>query len=197
MPGGKSACTLCLPFAVGSAMCKDIFGADVEILKLGSTSIEESTLDLNFDTSSDIYQGTPVLIRPSRDIVNPVFESVKIALEAPSTSTSTYTNFVGTFSPTTIDASPNNLFLGPENTLYFPENSDQPIKGLRGWFVLHDAPESIIQRARIVQTSQVVTAIELTKEPDNNLKAQKVLRDGQLIIIRDGVRYSIQGQRIQ
>ncbi len=194
---GGSFNTLCLPFAVSSTMCKDIFGADVEILTLKETSIDNTTLDLVFNNASDIWQGTPVLIMPSRDIVNPVFENVTIQAEAPATSTSRYTNFVGTFNPTSIEASPNNLFLGPNNTLYFPENNAQPIKGLRGWFVLHDAPASIIQRARIVQNSQVVTAIELTKESDNNLKAQKVLHDGQLIIIRNGVRYSIQGQRIQ
>ena len=155
----------------------------------------DATLDVEFETSSGIYQGTPVLIKPKKDVVNPFFEGVEILADAPATSTSTYTNFVGTFSPTSIEASPNNIFLGPNNTLYFPENTAQPIRGMRGWFVLHDAPAGIIQRARIVTQSEEVTAIDLVGAENND--AQKVFVNGQLIIIKDGVQYNVMGVKLQ
>lgn len=187
--------TLCLPFKVHYSKAPEIFGTGVEIYTLKSTTLVDATLDVEFETSSGIYQGTPVLIKPVKDVVNPFFEGVEILADAPATSISTYTNFVGTFIPTSIEASPNNIFLGPNNTLYFPENTAQPIRGMRGWFVLHDAPAGIIQRARIVTQSEEVTAIDLVGAENND--AQKVFVNGQLIIIKDGVQYNVMGVKLQ
>ena len=66
---------------------------------------------------------------------------------------------------------------------------------MRGWFVLHDAPAGIIQRARIVTQSEEVTAIDLVGAENNN--AQKVFVNGQLIIIKDGVQYNTLGIRVK
>ena len=192
--------TLCLPFAVSSDQCKDIFGSDVQIRTLESSTIEEGNfvLNLNFHQASDIYQGTPILIQTSRDIVNPVFTGVAFKAAAPATSTTARANFVGNFAKGTIPPGENNLFMGANNTLYF-SNAGMEILGMRAYFAIHDAPAGVIQRARIVEAEApaVTTDIVIVKSQESGVKSQKLIKDGQLIIIRDGVRYDVMGTKIQ
>jgi len=189
--------TICLPFEVTSAQCKDIFGSDVQLRTLESATLEEEgqVLSLGFTNTSSMYQGTPHLIKTSRDIVNPVFTGVKFTRKTPAATTKTNANFVGTFIKGEIPASEDNLFLGANNTLFFP-TVDMPILGMRAYFVIHDIPSGAAKRARIVEDGQVATEIDLvSQEPIAN--SQKLIINGQLIIIRDGVRYNVMGVKLQ
>ncbi len=190
--------TFCLPFAVSSSQCKEIFGADVQIRTLESATIEEGdyVLNLNFHQATDIYQGTPVLIRTSQDIVDPVFIGVQFAVATPSASTGTNANFVGNFVAGTILASENNLFMGANNILYFP-TVDTEILGMRAYFIVHDVHAHMIKRARIVENEQTATGIEETITNDHSPMTNKIIRDGQLIIVRDGVHYNALGIKLQ
>jgi len=188
--------TFCLPFAVSSSQCKDIFGSDVELRTLDEATVEDAVLTLDFKTASDIYQGTPVLIKPSRDIVNPVFEGVVFISATPATSTATNANFVGTFVKSELTADPNILFLGANNTLYFP-TATIDILGMRAYFMVHDAPANAIKRARIVESGQVATEIELVNTSQPAAKNRKMLLNGQLVIIWDGVQYNAMGARLK
>ena len=189
--------TICLPFEVTSAQAKDIFGADVQLRTLESAIIEEGdfVLNLNFTSTSGMYPGTPHLIKTSRDIVNPVFTGVKFTRATPAATTKTNADFVGTFIKDEIPADPNNLFMGANNTLYFP-TVNMPILGMRAYFVIHNVPAGAVKRARIIENEQVATEIELVMEqPETN--SQKRIENGQLIIIRDGVRYNAMGVKLQ
>ena len=193
--------TICLPFGINSTKLKNAFGDDVELKVFAGADFDEATsaLDLNFNdaTSSGIYQGTPYLIKPSHDIKNPVFESVEISVTEAGSSTGDFANFHGTLVATDIPAGEDNLFLGPNNLLYFSPDAATPVKGFRAWFIIHDIPNPahMIRHARIVQHEQVLTAIDLVNGDNTNV--QKVIRNGQLIIIRDGVQFTVQGQKIQ
>lgn len=189
--------TICLPFEVTPTQAKDIFGADVQLRTLKSATLEEEgqVLNLSFTKTSGMHPGTPHLIKTSRDIINPVFVGVQFTVNAPATSTGTNANFKGNFIAGTISASENNLFLGANNTLFFP-TVDMPILGMRAYFIVHDASSNAILRARIVEGGQVATEIDLvSQEPIAN--SQKLLLNGQLIIIRDGIRYNVMGNKIQ
>lgn len=190
--------TFCLPFAVDHDQCKDIFGSDVQIRTLDEATVEtgDFVLNLNFKNASDIYPGTPVLIQTSRDIVNPVFTGVKFTIAAPSATTKTNANFVGTFVKTELEANENLLFLGANNKLYFPTASID-MYGMRAYFLIQDAHAGAIKRARIVENEQIATDIELVNSPDPTAKSQKLMENGQLIIIRDGVRYNVMGARVK
>ena len=189
--------TICLPFEVTSAQAKDIFGADVQLRTLESATLEEEgqVLNLSFTKTSGMYPGTPHLIKTSRDIVNPVFVGVQFAVNAPATSTGTNANFKGNFIAGTIPVSENNLFLGANNKLFFP-TVEMPILGMRAYFIIHDTSSNAILRARIVEGGQVATEIDLvSQEPKVN--SQKLIINGQLVIIRDGVRYNVMGVKLQ
>ena len=103
---------------------------------------------------------------------------------------------MGNFIAGTITASEDHLFLGANNTLYFP-TEEIDILGMRAYFVVHDVPAYMIKRARIVENEQVITEIELVKSQEPEANNQKLLIDGQLIIVRDGVRYNVMGTKIQ
>ena len=188
--------TFCAPFAISSSLCKAVFGSDVEIYTLKEATVEGDILNVELKSETSIYQGTPVLIKPSSDIVDPSFNGVSIVSATPAATTKTNANFVGTFIKTELEANPDILFLGPNNTLYFPEQTT-PIKGMRAWFVVHDVPggSHMIRHARIVQNEQVVTAIELVNQKP--IDTIKVVENGQIIIVRDGIRYNTLGARVK
>lgn len=194
--------TICLPFGIGSTKLKAAFGDDVQVMEMTAATIDGSVLDLSFEdvTSSGIYQGTPYLIKTSKDVANPVFEAVTITVTEGDITTGNRANFIGNVISGTITASPDNLFLGANDKLYFP-TGDTPIKGMRAYFHVHDAPAGVITRARIVQSGNVVTEVELIdgelRFSDNAPEAtRKIIENGQVIIIRDGIRYNAIGIRL-
>ena len=191
--------TICLPFDVETAQLKEIFGKDVVLKKMASATLEEDdqVLNLNFDEATSIHRGTPYLIKTSRNIVNPTFQNVEIKEEAGQTTTGTDADFVGNFIAGTILADPNNIFIGANNKLFFP-TVDMPILGMRAYFHVHDGVSlGAIQRARIVEGGLVATEIELIEDQEPIANSQKLIINGQLIIIRDGVRYNVMGAKIQ
>ena len=189
--------TICLPFDVDNAQLKNVFGSDVVLKQMASATVEEGdfVLNLNFENASSIYRGTPYLIKTSHNVVNPIFAGVEIKEKVGQATAGTNADFVGNFVAGTIDADPNNLFLGANNTLYFP-TVDMEILGMRAYFVIHDAPSGAVKRARIIEREQIITDVELVAEQPS-AKSQKILRDGQLIIIRDGNMYNVMGAKLQ
>lgn len=190
--------TFCLPFRVPDNMCKDLFGSDVEIYTLKEAIVDDNILNLELNKSSDVWQGTPVFIKPSRNIVNPVFSDVVFKRLVPSATTKTNANFTGSFVATTLGPDPDILFLAQDNMLYYPQEKI-PILGMRGWLVLHDSPAPISpRRANFILPDKMPTAIEIVNGDILPLdKTMKVIENDQLIIIRDGIRYNVMGIRVK
>lgn len=187
--------TFCLPFAVSDNMMRDLFGSDVKIYTLGSAVAEGTVLNVTLDEASDIWQGTPVFIKTSHDVINPVFEGVVFKRATPSATTRTNADLVGTFVQTTLTQGSNILYLGPDNMLYYPDQ-DTPIKGMRCWFAIHDTPTPVpaIRRMNIVERGDVITDINYVETGKDVLKT---IENGQIVIIRDGVRYNVMGVKLQ
>ena len=189
--------TISLPFAVTSEKVVAAFGAGVELMYMTSATLDGTVLDLEFAPTTSIWQGTPYLIKPAANVVNPQFTGVEFTVSDATTAATGGTNadFIGTFVKTTILADVNNLYLQSGNVLKFSEN-DVTIKGTRAYFHV-DVPSGILPvvRPRIVMNGQVLTDIELINgEPAVN---GKFIENGQLFIIRDGVRYNALGVRVK
>lgn len=192
--------TVVFPFnGVSDAELTTIFGAGYELLEMTSAILEGNTLNLNFSTvdlSQHTY-GRPYLIKPTQDVVNPMFSSTTIyASTSHLVNSSTNADFIGSFIAGQVPAGEDNLFLGPNNLLYFWEEPT-PIKGTRAYFHIKGVPHpsQSIKHAKIITNDQVVTSIDFTKGENN--KVMKAIENGQLIIIRNGERFTVQGQRIQ
>lgn len=187
--------TICLPFKVSSNKCKEIFGNDVELYTLGSATLSGDILNLQFNTASDIWNGTPILIKTSSDITNPVFENVTIESETADHTNGGFVTFQGTFVQQVFHAGDQVLLLLANNQLAYPQQ-DRTLKGFRAYFQINGGANSApIRRANIITPNKVPTEINLVELENNGII--KTIENGQLIIIRDGVRYNAMGVMIE
>lgn len=187
--------TICLPFPVGSTKCKAIFGNDVELYTLGSATISGDILNLQFDEADDIYQGTPVLIKTSSDIINPLFEGVTVLTKSADRTNGGAVTFRGTFVSKAFHNGDQVLLLVANNMLSYPL-SDRTLKGFRAYFEVNNPQASApIRGARIIAGQNVVTSIDLVEAQTEGVT--KVIENGQLIIIRDGVRLNALGVQVK
>ena len=187
--------TICLPFKVSSNKCKEIFGNDVELYTLGSATLSGDILNLQFNTASDIWNGTPILIKTSSDITNPVFENVTIESETADHTNGGFVTFQGTFVQQVFHAGDQVLLLLANNQLAYPQQ-DRTLKGFRAYFEVNTPnAQQVIKRARIVTPNNTPTEINLVGV--ENSEMLKTIENGQLIIIRDGVRYNVMGVKLQ
>lgn len=72
--------TMVLPFSVSQKQMQDVFGKDVKILHYDN--VEGTNLNLFEHFYQMVVGGTPVLVKPSKDVVNPLFENVTLTSKA-------------------------------------------------------------------------------------------------------------------
>lgn len=190
--------TLCLPFDLSDAQLTEVFGAGYTLAEMVGAEDRGSLLHLNFDYIHSFEAGKAYLLRPGTSVTTaPTFNGVTIKNVNPATlkSTNTYMEFQGTFESILLN-SDNQRFVGPENYLYSPAANGTTMKAFRCYFTIpNNAPNNVIsKRAKIVFGPQATTDIENVQD---NVQCTKVLRDGQLYIIRDGRTYDAQGQLIK
>ena len=138
------------------------------------------------------------------------FEHVFIPEDvAAQTITSGDVQFIGFFEPTHIDDEDEDpthscLFLGGNNTLYWPINDGSSIKGFRAYFKVNtgsgasNAPRRGMSASFSIDAAPAVaTGVETITDNLSPLTVTKILRDGQLFIIRDGIIYDAQGQLVR
>ena len=192
--------TICVPINVSlsSSELTSIFGEGYELLELDAATVEGEVLTLSFATPESIHHGTPYLIKPTKDVLNPVFRSHTISKETSyNTVGKTNASFIGTFIKQNIAANENNLYLGSNNALYFSSEA-VTIKGLRAYFVV-DPSAGVPTRARIVKQEETVTEVELVEGalPEAFGNVHKLIENGQLIIVKDGAHYNAFGVRVK
>jgi hypothetical protein len=74
--------------------------------------------------------------------------------------------------------------------------SDRTLKGFRAYFEVNDPQaHAPIRGARIIASQNVVTSIDLVEAQTEGVT--KVIENGQLIIIRDGVRLNALGLQVK
>ena len=190
--------TLCLPFAISKA--DDLDGAEVK--EMTSVAMEGEVLNIYFsDIEGDELQaGKPYLVKPDDNKnISGTYNDKQISSIASPVKNGDVT-MQGMFSPVAVTKDDyNTLFVGtPDaegNNLFYPQ-ADGTLRGLRAYFKIGGAPLSAPRRARYVVTQKdVVTGIESVQNSD--VRIQKIIRDGQLFIIRDGKMYNAQGQVIK
>ena len=192
--------TLCLPFDMTDAQLTNAFGAGYTLATMTGAEDRGSLIHLNFENVYALEAGKAYLLRPTVDFNSgDVIETVMIKNVNPAVlkSANDYMEFQGTFSTTTLNQA-NQRFVGPENYLYSPAEGGTTMKSFRCYFTIPEGPQQnnvMGKRARIVFGPQTATDIENVQ--GDNVQCTKVLRDGQLYIIRDGHTYDAQGQLIK
>ena len=74
--GANKWYSVVLPFSVSQKQMKSVFGDEVKVLHYNN--VTGSTLNLTEHYYKMIVGGTPVLVKPSKDVTNPVFNNVTL-----------------------------------------------------------------------------------------------------------------------
>lgn len=103
-----------------------------------------------------------------------------------------------------------NFFIGANNTLYWPDDAGgsgtwatHKMKGFRGYFYITPgggpSPVSRYRNMPAVWNIEEETPTDLTNEGVKELKNErtKLFQDGQIVLIIDGVKYDMQGRKVE
>jgi hypothetical protein len=94
--------------------------------------VENSTL--YFSEAFSMEAGKPYLVKPSNDIVDPVFTDIELSnTHAKSIDNGDYA-FVGIYSPTDLATDRTMMFLKTDGKLYYPSTTGTTLKGMRAYF---------------------------------------------------------------
>ena len=189
---GDGYYTLCLPFDIAASEIGTAYTLGA-ITK--HVSGEEGGININLTKVSTIKAGVPYLVLP-KTLTNPVFENVIIENTTGSNYTVTgagvkvtFTGIINGVGEQTNGTT--EYYVGNGGYLY---NGTVDKLGLRAFFTITDeAGNPTKVRARVVAGENVETGIEDIFSTDAPIK---VIENGQLIIIRDGVKYNVQGVRL-
>ena len=188
--------TFCLPFALTNAQMQEVFGAGYDLEELTSSSLDGDLLNMEFTKCTDLEAGKPYLLQPAVDVENPTFEGVTITETEALSSETDYVYFKAIYSPTLLtDGDESLLFLGADNTLFSPAGSTGSMKGFRGYFETKNGVKANAIRAHITKKTGSTTGIGDLKT--DGQQRTKVIRNGQLLIIRGENTYNAQGQLIK
>lgn len=200
--------TLCLPFKVPDIATSPLAGA--EVYEFVGATVEDNALKLNITplVGSALTAGTPYLIKwnSGDELYNMHFSDITWDSDQTAQSAGTgQVTFHGIYGMTHIGDATNgeqhlNLFLGANNTLYWPSDGrseSAKMLGFRAWFQITSSNPAPVHRGMPAVLNIVDSPTEIESLSETPVPAtQKVLRDGQLIIIKDGVSYSITGQKL-
>ena len=191
--------TLCLPFDLEQSALGD--GVDVQ--EMTNASLDGENLTITFSAHSGALEaGTPYLVKPTNAInLSGEYADKEITGEATAVEFGGV-KLQGTFSPVAVTANDyNTLFVGNEdgegNNLFYPSVNGH-LRGLRAHFkIVTSTPMSApFRRARfVVNQKDVETGMESVL--NSEISNQKIIRDGQLFIIRGDKMYNAQGQVIK
>lgn len=186
--------TLTLPFDMDAAQIQDVFG-DAKVYEFTSVVEGSVALHLQFEPTPSIVAGTPYIIDlPDGDYDAKdgfTIENVTI-----NTTLNSVKQGVITMEPVLdgggrLDEA-GQYWLSADNFLYNAGNYPTALLGLRAYFT---SSSSMPIRARVVFDENQATSIPMVVAPENNVR--KVMKNGQLIIIRGEQKYNVQGQRME
>lgn len=199
--------TLTLPFNVSNIESSPLAGA--EVYTFSSATVEDGTLQLEIEkvASNSLTAGVPYLIQwpNTGEVLNHLYFS-DITWDndqSASTASSTYVNYVGFYGKTHVsdDENHSNLFLLGNNTLYWPTDGDDPaakMLGFRAYFHVNTSGPSLAPLYRGMPASLRIkaTPTDIENVQQDEVSCRKELRNGQLVIIRNGETFSINGQKL-
>ena len=189
--------TICIPIDSYETELAGIFGAGYELWGISTAEQVGDEINLNFEqiAGSNFVNSTPYIIKPTVNVENPTFSNHTFHVNG-TTKARTAADFIGTFYKSEIPAGENNLYL-QNDKLFYNETYNTPIKGTRAWIRLKpQGGANNVKAARIVLGGKVATEISLVNGElvDGTVKT---IENGQLVIIRDGVRYNVMGVKLQ
>ena len=200
--------TICLPFDLSAAQIAnpDCPLHGFVIKEFEHSEKNDDVVDLFLRQVTSIEAGKPYFVRfagaASDNRISPLtFNNVKIKCSTPvEAAASGGVQPHGIFNPHALTGGDHTTyFLSSNNTLYWP-SANGTINGFRVY--VHIDPSTPLGNAlyhgapmRIREADNSATGIG--QVPGDQVQCAKVLRNGQIVIIRDGREYNAQGIRLQ
>ena len=186
--------TLCVPFNMPASVIGKAYS-----LGIITEHVAGEGININLKEENELSAGMPYLVLPKEDMTQLVVENVTIQPDhaagqgvGGSQELNVQIFFQGYYSaPGVTTNGTTQYYVGNNGYLY---NGKVEIRGLSGLFTITDTegnPANV--RARVVAGENVETGVEDIITTDAPVK---VIENGQLIIIRGGVKYNVQGQRL-
>ena len=187
--------TICLPFGLTTLVGTPL--EDASVLEFTGSTVEnkggEPVLKLNFQEVTAMTAGVPYLIKPLQDIKDPMlFSSVTMGEGAQEIKINGIT-FRGVMNPTELP-NQNMLMLVANNRL--ATSTGGTMQGNRGYFVI-DNLQNMPKRAEIAIVKNSPASDDYIHIDDYQPSVTKVLENGLIVIIRDGVKYNLMGARVR
>ena len=201
--------TICLPFGIDlNNLSEDhpYHKANATVVQFVGTEIQtvggEEVLKLNFSPVTIMQAGVPYLIQPhEQDIKEPVrVSNVSTCVDEKDIKGKSIPDpdnratFHGITGPTTIAKNSNILFLVANNRLATATESG-PMLGNRAYFELDNA-QNLPKRSMISIVKSTPAGFEEIYNTYQT-EAYKMLYNGMIVIVRDGVMYDLMGTRIK
>ena len=179
--------TLALPFNMSASLVGEAYQLSGLVRKTSEY------VEVNLEKTSTILAGQPYLILPSENksyllvenatIDNTAGTSISKSISGLSVAMQAIINGTG-------DLTSGEYWVGNGGMLY---NTSTPKRGLRVLFNITSS-SGIAPRMRVVAQEDEATGVEDITAPEGQVL--KVIENGQLIIIRGGEKYNVQGQRL-
>ena len=196
--------TLCLPFSLSAAQLAESPIANFKIKAFDYASVENQELLIAITNASAIEAGVPYFVANQDNEPNQtvqLYKDVVITAYAPQSVDKGDVSFQGVINPVDLAAqnendAHNQLFLAEGNTIYWPAQA-KTVKGFRAYFNVTVNSGALKIKAgmpaRIVERAEVPTGIEDVR---GDVQSLKLIENGRVVILRNGVKYTIQGQVI-
>ncbi len=184
--------TLCVPFEMQASVIGTVYEiSDLEKYETG----KDGGLYIKLSQVTTLSAGVPYLVEPKENMDELLVKNVIIAEDDESSYTRSnaelMVGFCGSYSAGGKTNGSTEYYVGDGGLLY---NNSVDKRGLCGYFVITDNNGDPVKvRARVVAGENVETGVDNIVTTDAPVKA---IVNGQLIIIRDGVKYNIQGQKL-
>lgn len=159
--------SFCVPFAISEDVIAEKFGAGTQVCTFGSMNGNV----MNFAASTTIEAGTPYIVKPTQEVVNPSFTGVNIEATAAKKVGADGYFMQGIYSAKTdLTTDGTNLFLGDGNKFYKPAGATTAkMKGMRAFFIVPQGTNLAALRANI---DGATTAIDefatVVEQPTDN-----------------------------
>ena len=159
--------TICLPFNVSKEALAETMGKNCALREFTKT-VENNVL--KFKDAVAIEAGVPYLIKPVRDVANPIFSNVTYVKNIEPKAiedTNGQFAFVGTFDPVNLSVDGSDLFLLANGNLAKPKSKDvSEMYGMRAYFKINEQNSS--------SAKQITYAIDCGSDIVNGIQSLRV-----------------------
>ncbi|WP_278855416.1 hypothetical protein [Leyella stercorea] len=158
--------TFCVPFTISADVIAEKFGAGTLVYTFGSMNGNV----MNFVASANIEAGKPYIVKPTQEVVDPIFTGVNIVESDPEKSGENGFFMQGTYgAKTDLLDDGTNLFLGEGNKFYKPAKGSTKMKGMRAFFIVPQGTNFAALRANIDGATTAIDELTtVVEQPTDN-----------------------------